>query len=286
MERLQTVVGANEAISQTASAGDWTPWLCGPKPQFILIKPAPVIMSSFGCLKQTTVLIERRHVYPNTTHRSSSLSPRCLRSTTPHCPWRLFIIDTNTEFTAEQTEYSVKLWFCWMFITRLWKQAPTPISRSPELLAPRQMLPTAPLQTRSRNTPLYSRTNNYSQSYIATDGQSITKSWCRAPSGVHDQIFIALWELRSCFCGALSLTRGWVCLLYMLLVLASVVVLGSDFLGSRDNILLSQIWDLPFRRLLRLAGSRWRYSNPPSTFILQNFRLLYPILNVTWQLPE
>jgi hypothetical protein len=29
-----------------------------------------------------------------------------------------------------------------------------------------------------------------SQSYIATDGRSISKSWCRAPSGAHDQIFI------------------------------------------------------------------------------------------------
>jgi hypothetical protein len=28
-------------------------------------------------------------------------------------------------------------------------------------------------------------------------------------------------------------------------------------------ILLSQIWDFPFRRLLRLAGSRWIYSTPP-----------------------
>jgi hypothetical protein len=30
-----------------------------------------------------------------------------------------------------------------------------------------------------------------------------------------------------------------------------------------DRTLLSQIWDFPFRRLLRLAGSRWRYSTPP-----------------------
>jgi hypothetical protein len=34
-------------------------------------------------------------------------------------------------------------------------------------------------------------------------------------------------------------------------------------LGSRDYILLSQFWDFPFRRLLRLAGSRWKYSTPP-----------------------
>jgi hypothetical protein len=74
---------------------------------------------------------------------------------------------------------------------------------------------------------------------------------------------ITLWQLRPCFCGAPSLTSGRVCLLYMLLVLASVVFLGSESLGARDHILLSRIWDFPFRRLLRLAGSRWRYSTQP-----------------------
>jgi hypothetical protein len=38
-----------------------------------------------------------------------------------------------------------------------------------------------------------------SQSHIATDGQSVSKSWCRAPSGAHDQIFITVWQLLSCF---------------------------------------------------------------------------------------
>jgi hypothetical protein len=28
-----------------------------------------------------------------------------------------------------------------------------------------------------------------SQSHIATDGQSVSKSWCRAPFGAYDQIF-------------------------------------------------------------------------------------------------
>jgi hypothetical protein len=37
-----------------------------------------------------------------------------------------------------------------------------------------------------------------SQSYIATDGQSVSKSWCQAPSGAHDQIFITVWQLWSC----------------------------------------------------------------------------------------
>jgi hypothetical protein len=31
-----------------------------------------------------------------------------------------------------------------------------------------------------------------SQSYSATDGRSISKSWCPAPPGAHDQIFITL----------------------------------------------------------------------------------------------
>jgi hypothetical protein len=43
------------------------------------------------------------------------------------------------------------------------------------------------------------------------------------------------------FCGAPSLTRGRVCLLYMLLALASAVYLGSESLGTRDHILQSQI---------------------------------------------
>jgi hypothetical protein len=105
--------------------------------------------------------------------------------------------------------------------------------------------------------------SSQSQSYIATDGQSVSKAWCRAPSGAHDQIFITVWQLRPCLCGAPSLTRGRVCLLCMLLALASRVFLRSESLGISDHILLSQIWDFHFRRLLRLAGSRWRYSTPP-----------------------
>jgi hypothetical protein len=83
------------------------------------------------------------------------------------------------------------------------------------------------------------------------------------PFGAYDQIFITVWQLRSCPCGTPSLTRGRVCHLYVLLALASAVFLGSESLGTRNHILLSHIWDFPFRRLLRLAGSRWRYSTPP-----------------------
>jgi hypothetical protein len=101
----------------------------------------------------------------------------------------------------------------------------------------------------------FSKSNSKSKSHCDWR-QSVSKS--RA----HDQIFITLWQLRSCFSGVPSLTRGRVCLLYMLLALISVVFLGSGSLGTRDHILLAEIWDFPFRHLLRLAGSRWRYSNP------------------------
>jgi hypothetical protein len=46
-------------------------------------------------------------------------------------------------------------------------------------------------------------------------------------------------------------------------ILASGVIFGSESRGSRDHILLSQIQDFPFRRLLRLAGVWWGYSTPP-----------------------
>jgi hypothetical protein len=68
------------------------------------------------------------------------------------------------------------------------------------------------------------------QSHIATNGQSVSKSWCRAPSGAHDQIFITVWQLQSCFCGAPSLTRGQVCRLQMLLASSAQSFLGPSTL--------------------------------------------------------
>jgi hypothetical protein len=83
------------------------------------------------------------------------------------------------------------------------------------------------------------------------------------PSGAYDQIFITVRQLQACCYGALSLTRGRVCSLRMLLALASAVILGSESRGTRDHILLHQILDFPFSHLIRLAGLRWRYSTPP-----------------------
>jgi hypothetical protein len=82
-------------------------------------------------------------------------------------------------------------------------------------------------------------------------------------SAAYDQIFIIVWQFRVCWFGAPSLTRGRVCRLQILLVLASGVIFGSKPRRTRGHILLSQIPDFPLRRLLRLAVSRCRYSTPP-----------------------
>jgi hypothetical protein len=122
-----------------------------------------------------------------------------------------------------------------------------------------------------------------------TDGQSVSLSWCQA----------LIWGPRPDFCygqtmaGFLiwesSLARGQVCRLQLLLGLASAVILESESRGTHDHILFSDSRLLqsggrvpliyipkeqggsvlpldtgfPFRRLLRLAGLRWRHSNPP-----------------------
>jgi hypothetical protein len=49
--------------------------------------------------------------------------------------------------------------------------------------------------------------SSQSQSYVRTHGRAISKSWCRAQIDI-----ITVSQLRSCFCGAHSLTRERVCL--------------------------------------------------------------------------
>jgi hypothetical protein len=44
----------------------------------------------------------------------------------------------------------------------------------------------------TKSSPRLSLAQSQSQNHIVTDGQSVSKSWCRAPSGAHDQIFITV----------------------------------------------------------------------------------------------
>jgi hypothetical protein len=62
-------------------------------------------------------------------------------------------------------------------------------------------------------------------------------------SGAQDPIFITVRQLRVSCCGAPSLTRGRVCRLQLLLVLASAVIFEFESRGTHVHILLYQIRD-------------------------------------------
>jgi hypothetical protein len=100
------------------------------------------------------------------------------------------------------------------------------------------------------------------KSSLMTNSQLASLSWNKALIWGLWPDFITVRQLRVCWCGSLSLMRGRICRLHLLMVL-SAVILGSESPETRDRILLSQIRDFPFRRLLRLAGIRWWYSTPP-----------------------
>jgi hypothetical protein len=101
------------------------------------------------------------------------------------------------------------------------------------------------------------------ESYVTTDGQSASLSRNKAP-------IWGLWPdflLLSDSCGFVdvgcSLWRDNGSVVYNCCwpALASAVILGSEYRGG--HILLFHIQDIPFCRLLRLAGLQWRYSTPP-----------------------
>jgi hypothetical protein len=104
--------------------------------------------------------------------------------------------------------------------------------------------------------------SSQSQSYVTTDGQSASLSWHKAP----------IWGLRPDFyywqtiTGMLmwgALSDGRMGLSFTIAAgLASAVILGSESRGTHDHVLLSQIRDSHFRRLLRLAWLWWTYSTP------------------------
>jgi hypothetical protein len=78
------------------------------------------------------------------------------------------------------------------------------------------------------------------QIYVMTNGQS----WCQASVWGPTPDFCYC-QLRVCWCGVPSLTRGRVCCLQLLLDLASAVILGSVSCETHDHILMSQIWEFP-----------------------------------------
>jgi hypothetical protein len=82
--------------------------------------------------------------------------------------------------------------------------------------------------------------SSQSQSHITTDGQSVSLG-VEPQLGLMTRYLLLFDSYGLVLCGEPSLTRRWVCLLYMLLALTSAVFLRSESLGTRDHILLSQI---------------------------------------------
>jgi hypothetical protein len=116
------------------------------------------------------------------------------------------------------------------------------------------------------------------QSQAQSQNQELLYSWrftanqfilAPSPLRLTARIFLLNWT-PAVTVHITSYLRGWVCHLKLLLVLASSFILGSGSRGTRDHILLSQIRDFHFYRLIRLAGLRWRYSTPPPHGNLSN----------------
>jgi hypothetical protein len=76
----------------------------------------------------------------------------------------------------------------------------------------------------SRLAPFKVSAGALSESKSHCDWRSVSLSWRRAPAGAHDQMFLLVWKLLSCPCGASSLTRGWVCHLSVIVVLTMSVL--------------------------------------------------------------
>jgi hypothetical protein len=99
-----------------------------------------------------------------------------------------------------------------------------------------------------------------SQSYITTDVQSASLSWCQAPIWGRWEHFDTVRQLWFCWCGAPSSTRGRVCSLQLLLCLANAVILEFDSRRTHDHILLPQIWDSPKRHVPVIISFQSRVS--------------------------
>jgi hypothetical protein len=101
-----------------------------------------------------------------------------------------------------------------------------------------------------------------SESELLYDWRFTANQFVLATSPLRPTTRIFIFQLHTCGYSPYvtsSLTRGWLCRLQLLLVLASAVILRSDSRGTHDHILLSQIRDTP-----NLEG-RSPYLYPPGT---------------------
>jgi hypothetical protein len=115
-----------------------------------------------------------------------------------------------------------------------------------------------------RRITAHSHESSQSQSHIATDGQPASLSWNKAPIWSLRPDLYYLGDSYGLVLVGRPLWREVGSVLFMCCwPLPAQSFSGSESLGTWDHLLLSHIWDFPFCRLLRLAGSRWRYSILP-----------------------
>jgi hypothetical protein len=99
-----------------------------------------------------------------------------------------------------------------------------------------------------------------SQSHIATDGQSVSQS---VSLGVEPHLglmarYLLLFDSYGLVFVGRPLWRDDGSVFFI-----CCWPLPAQSFSGLSPLGLPQIWDFPFHRLLRLAGSRWRYSTPP-----------------------
>jgi hypothetical protein len=94
--------------------------------------------------------------------------------------------------------------------------------------------------TRRATVEVFDPTFHQGQSHVVTDGQPLSKSWCQASSGAHDQIFITLTVMVLSLWGALSEEMTGLSSVYAAGP-RQLVVFGYESLLTRDHILLSEI---------------------------------------------
>jgi hypothetical protein len=101
--------------------------------------------------------------------------------------------------------------------------------------------------------------SSHSQSFVTTDGQSASLSWCEAPIWGLRPDFYYCQTVQVCWCGALSLTRERVCCLQFLLASPA-----QSFLGPSPAGLVTISYCLRFE-----TPPTWRarspYLYPPGT---------------------
>jgi hypothetical protein len=102
------------------------------------------------------------------------------------------------------------------------------------------------------------------ESYITTDGQSASLSWNKAPIwGLLPDFYYSQTVAGLLMWGALSDERTGLSFTVAAFTSPAQSFSGPTPLGLVIIFYCLTIQDFPFRRLLRLAVVRWRYSPPP-----------------------